>query len=168
MTDWDAVHRDVVERFRIGWDRPHPHAWDDFLDERVRFVQPMLDDGEGPEFWWEEAARTLALMPDLRADVLGWAGSGDQLFIRIRFSATLGGKPITWDAVDLLRVTPAGKAVLRESFFDSTPIAATLLARPGSWLTWWRSGIGPLSRRRRYLSAVRLNSVPTAHPSGGS
>lgn len=89
----------------------------------------MLLDGVGPEVWWEESSRTLALLPDLRADVLSWAGIEETLFIHIRFSATLAGKPFTWEAVDLLRITPDGTAVFRESFFDSVPIAATLIHR---------------------------------------
>ena len=95
------------------------------------------------------------MLPDLRAVVLSWAGTGENLFIHIRFSATLAGKPLTWDAVDLLRLTPDGTAVFRESFFDSAPVAAALLGRPRAWLRWWRSGVGPLFWRRRLLRPVR-------------
>lgn len=156
MTDWDTIHRTFVEAFRAGWDRPHPHAWDEFLDDHTSFVQPMLQDGTGPEFWWEETIRTLGLMPDLRADVLNWSGTGEHLFIHIRFTATLGGKPVTWDAVDALRLADTGMLIHRESFFDSLPVAATLIGRPRSWWAWWRSGIGPLTSRRRFLRRPRV------------
>lgn len=159
MTDWDAIHRDVLDSFSAGWDRPHPHAWDGFLDERVEFVQPMLRHGEGAPLWWEESARTLSLLPDLRADVLSWSGHGELLFIHLRFSATLSGRPLTWTAVDLLRISPEGKVLHRESFFDSVPVAATLLRRPRSWWKWWRSGVGPLAVRRRLLPP--LDTIPT-------
>lgn len=66
-TDWAPIHERVVEQFRTGWDKPDPHAWDGFLGEQMEFVQPMLRRGTGPRLWWEEAARTLALVPDLRA-----------------------------------------------------------------------------------------------------
>jgi hypothetical protein len=163
MTDWPTIHEKVVEQFRTGWDRPEPHAWDSFADASMRFVQPMLRDGVAPEVWWEESSRTLALLPDLRADVLSWAGAEESLFIHVRFTATLAGKPLTWEAVDLLRVTPKGTAVFRESFFDSVPVAATLISRPRAWLRWWRSGVGPLFWRRRLLRPVR-----TAALTGGS
>lgn len=163
MTDWHAAHERVVDHFRRGWDRPDPHAWDELMDPEMRFVQPMLRDGTGPEHWWEETVRTLALLPDLRADVLSWAGSGENLFIHIRFTATLAGRPLSWEAVDLLRVTPDGVAFFRESFFDSVPVATQVLARPRSWLRWWRSGIGPFFARRRVL-----RPVPTQRHGGSS
>jgi len=162
MTDWPTIHEKVVEQFRTGWDRPEPHAWDAFAGDSMRFVQPMLRDGVGPEVWWEESARTLALLPDLRADVLRWAGAGENLFIHVRFTASLAGKPLSWEAVDFLRITPEGTAVFRESFFDSVPVATTLISRPRAWLRWWRSGVGPLFWRRRLLRPVH-----TA-PTGGS
>jgi hypothetical protein len=156
MTDWPTIHAKVVEQFRSGWDRPEPHGWDPFFDDAMEFVQPMLRDGLGPAVWWEESSRTLKLLPDLRAEVLRWAGADEDLFIHIRFHATLAGKPMSWDAVDWLRVTPEGTAVFRESFFDSVPVAATLLRRPRSWLRWWRSGVGPMFWRRRLLRPVEI------------
>jgi len=168
MTDWDTIHRNVIESFRAGWDRPHPHAWDSFLDDRTVFVQPMLRNGIGAKSWWEETTRSLSLMPDLRADVLSWAGSGELLYIHIRFSATLGDKPVTWDAVDLLRLAESGVLLHRESFFDSAPIAMKLVGRPRGWWAWWRSGVGPFAARRRFVRLRTLpeNQNPTIH--GGS
>lgn len=163
MTDWPTIHAKVVEEFRAGWASPEPHAWNPFFDDSMEFVQPMLRDGVGPAVWWEEISRTLKLLPDLRADVLRWSGSGEDLFIHIRFHATLAGKPLTWDAVDWLRVTPEGTAVLRESFFDSVPVATTLLRRPGCWLRWWRSGVGPVFWRRRLLRPITI-PTPTGAP----
>jgi hypothetical protein len=147
--DWATVHEKLVEQFSAGWDHPDPHGWDAFLGADMEFVQPLLRRGTGPEFWAGEAARTLALVPDLRADVLSWAGSGDTLFIHLRFVGTLAGRPISWEAVDLLRVSPDGTATFRESFFDSGPVAAQVVRRPTAWLRWWRSGVGPVLARRR-------------------
>jgi hypothetical protein len=159
MTDWPTIHEKVVEQFRTGWDRPEPHSWDAMADDSMHFVQPMLRDGVGRQVWWEEMARVQKLLPDLRADVLRWAGSGEDLFIHIRFEATLSGKPLTWDAVDWLRVTSEGTAVFRESFFDSVPVAAQLASRPRSWLRWWRSGVGPLFWRRRLLGPIEISTT---------
>jgi hypothetical protein len=154
MTDWEIAHEKVVEQFRSAWDQPDAHAWDGFLGESMLFVQPLLRSGSGPPHWWEESSRTLRLLPDLRAEVLSWSGVEETLFIHLRFRATLAGKPLTWEAVDLVRLTPDGVATFRESFFDSVPIATTLLRRPRSWLPWWRSGVGPLFWRRRLLRPV--------------
>lgn len=155
MTDWTVIHEKFVEQFRTGWDRPDPHAWDVFIDESMRFVQPMLRNGVGPELWWEESSRTLRLLPDLRADVLTWSGVEETLFIHLKFSATLAGKPLTWEAVDLVRLAPDGRATFRESFFDSVPTAIALVRRPRAWLRWWRSGVGPFFWRRRLLRPVQ-------------
>ena len=153
VIDWPALHQQVVETFAVGWDRPHPHAWDDLLADDVELVQPMLRRGRGRDLWWDESRRLLAFLPDLRADVMNWAGKEDQLFIELRLSATLGGRPLAFRAVDQLLLTPAGIVVRRESVFDSAPLAQAVLRRPGSWLAWWRSGIGPLLGRRRLLRA---------------
>ncbi|TCC03949.1 nuclear transport factor 2 family protein [Kribbella soli] len=151
MTDWPEIHENVVRQFRIAWEKPDPHAWDGFLDDSVRFVQPMLRDGVGPALWWEEFARTQALLPDLRVEVLRWAGAEENVFVHIRFVATAGGRPLSWEAVDLLKLSPEGRLLFRESFFDSVPPAAALARRPRAWLRWWRSGIGPFLGRRRFL-----------------
>lgn len=160
-TDWPAVHEKVVSEFSAAWDVPAPGAWDPFLGEEMVFVQPMLPTGTGPAFWNEEAARTLSLVPDLRVDVLSWSGVEEVLFLHIRFSGTLGGRPLVWDAVDLIRVEADGTASYRESFFDSAPVMAAVLRRPRAWLPWWRSGVGPLVLRRRVLRPVR-----TTRPGG--
>ena len=153
-TDWAPIHEKVVAEFRAGWDRPDPTTWDSFLGESMEFVQPMLRCGVGRELWHEETARLLKLVPDIRADVLSWAGVGDTIFLHIRFEATLGGKPLTWEAVDLLRIDADGTGVCRESVFDSVPVATQLISRPRAWLRWWRSGVGPLFARRRLLKPV--------------
>ena len=160
MTDWPTIHEKVVEQFRTGWDRPEPHGWDPFFDDSMEFVQPMLRDGVGPAVWWEESSRLLTLVPDLRADVLRWSGSGEDLFIHIRFQGTLAGKPLTWDGVDWLRLTPEGTALSRVAFFDSVPVALTLLRCPRCWLRWWRSGVGPLFWRRRLLRPITISTSP--------
>jgi hypothetical protein len=148
-TDWEAAQLLMVERFAKGWAAPAPHAWDELVADDVELVQPMLRDGHGRELWWDEAARLVALLPDLRADVLNWSGREDTVYIHVEFRATLGGKPFTWRAVDHIRIAPDGTLLRRESYFDSAPLTLTVLLRPRAWPRWWRSGIGPLDGRRR-------------------
>jgi hypothetical protein len=148
MTDWATAHEHAVEGFAKGWASPGPHAWDDLVVEDAEFVQPMLRDGRGRELWWDEAGRLLDLLPDLHAEVLDWSGHEDTLYIHVQFHATLGGEPFSWRAVDLIRITPEGTLLRRESFFDSAPLARTVLTRPRAWWPWWRSGIAPLEARR--------------------
>ena len=158
--DWGSVHRRTVDSFRAGWAAAGPSAWDDFIDHRSEMVQPMLENGVGARFWAGEISRALRVMPDLRADVLGWSGHEDRLFIHLRFQATVGGRHLTWDAVDLLQLRPDGSLVRRESFFDSAPVAGALATRPRAWWAWWWSGLWPCAGRRRLLDRI----APGRHP----
>jgi len=153
-TDWNAIHHRTVDIFRSGWQAPTPDAWDGFLDQHSQMVQPMLRDGIGAAFWHDESARALGVMPDLRAEVLSWSGLEEQLFIHLRFHATVGGRPLSWDAVDLLQLRTDGSLVRRDSFFDSVPVARALATRPRAWWPWWRSGLWPLEGRRRILDLI--------------
>lgn len=148
-TDWAAAHQRMIERFAKGWASPNPHAWDELVAPDVELVQPMLRDGRGRELWWEEAARLVELLPDLRAEVLDWSAREDTVYVHVEFRATLGGKPFIWRALDHIRIAPDGSLLRRESFFDSAPLALTVLRRPRAWWAWWRSGIAPFEGRRR-------------------
>lgn len=153
MTPWPDIHRRVVEAFAAGWQRPHPHAWDELLAEDVVLGQPLLRSGNGLRLWQQEVDRLLTFLPDIHGEVSSWAGRDDVVFIRIRLSATAGGKPLSFTAVDQLHLDAAGVVVGRESFFDPTPVLTTLLKRPRTWGAWWRSGLGPLLGRRRFLTS---------------
>jgi hypothetical protein len=133
MSDWPSVHNQVVELFATSWERPHPHAWDDLVAEDAEFVQPLLRSGRGRAIWQDEARRLLALAPDLRGDVVAWAGRDDVVFIDVQLSATVGGKPLTFRSFDKLRISPDGLVLHREAFFDPLPVALTLLRRPAGW-----------------------------------
>jgi hypothetical protein len=133
MADWPSVHQQVVDLFAKGWDRPDPHAWDELLAEDAELVQPLLRSGRGRGVWQEEARRLLQLAPDLRGDVLGWAGRDDVVFIDVRLSATVGGKPLTFRSFDKLLISPEGRVLRREAVFDPAPVALALLLRPKAW-----------------------------------
>jgi SnoaL-like protein len=155
MTDWAALHEQVVEAFAAGWREPGPHAWDALLAEDIELTQPLLRAGRGRALWQREVARLLAFLPDLRGEVIGWAGREDLVFITLRLTATLEGNPLAFDVVDRLHVDPAGVVRRRESFFDPTPVAMEVARRPGAWPSWWRSGLGPLLSRRHFLKEIR-------------
>ncbi|WP_433473890.1 nuclear transport factor 2 family protein [Spirillospora sp. CA-142024] len=150
MVDWRSVHQTLVEGFAASWDKPHPRAWDDFLVEDVELNQPLIPKIRGRRKWWEESGRLLALLPDLRSDVVGWSGCDDILFIEHRFSATVGRIPAQIPAVDKIWMTESGKVLRRDAFFDPLPFAQLVLRQPSAWLPWWRSGLEPLAARRRF------------------
>jgi SnoaL-like protein len=151
MTDWAAAHELAVDRFTKGWRQPDPHAWDELLTDDVELNQPLVASGTGVANWHDEMRRLLVLAPDLRGRVLAWAGRGEDLFIDVELTATIGGRPVSIRSLDRLRVTEEGRVRRRDAFFDPTVIAAAVVSRPSAWWRWWRSGIGPLTVRRRFL-----------------
>jgi SnoaL-like domain len=144
----DDRHAAAVAAFAAGWLDPHPHAWDDLLAPDVQLEQPLLESGTGIELWQRGLAQVLELLPDLRARVLRWAADGDELFIEVELSATLGGRPYAYRAVDRLTLDAGGRVTHRRSFLDPGPLALTIARRPRAWLPWWRSGLPPLAARR--------------------
>lgn len=141
----------VVDVFAAGWREPHPHAWDDLFAAEVELAQPLLRSGRGIALWQTELARLLAFLPDLTGHVLSWAHGQGVVFIEIELTGTVASTPLSLKAVDRLELNPEGLVVRRASFFDPLPVALSLLGRPRAWLTWWRSGVGPLLARRRFL-----------------
>jgi hypothetical protein len=151
-TGWASVHAQVLAAFAQGWEVPGPHAWDNCMAETIELNQPLLKPGTTRKTWHNEAQRLVTLLPDLRGRVTSWAGHEDILFIELQLSATLGGKPLDFRAVDKLWLTQIGTVLRRDSFFDSGPLIGTVMTRPSSWLPWWRSGIGPFLARRKFLA----------------
>jgi hypothetical protein len=150
-TGWPSIHERVLAAFARGWENPEPHAWDTLMAENVELNQPLLLPGTTRRTWHDEAQRLVSLLPDIRAEVVGWAGRENLMFIELRLRATLGGRPLEFRAVDKLWLTPNGTVLRRDSFFDSAPLIQAVLRRPSAWLPWWRSGIGPFVARRRIL-----------------
>ena len=46
--------------------------------------------------------------------------------------------------------------------------AATLVGRPRSWWAWWRSGVGPLTSRRRFMRSPAVSESPITTTTGGT
>jgi hypothetical protein len=150
-TGWPSAHARVLAAFARGWDTPDPHAWDGLMAEDIELNQPLLLPGTTRKTWHDEAQRLVTLLPDIRGEVVSWAGHEDLMFIEVRLSATLGGKPLDFRAIDKLWLSPSGTVLRRDSFFDSSPLIQAVLRRPSAWLPWWRSGLGPFLGRRRFL-----------------
>jgi hypothetical protein len=73
---------------------------------------------------------------------------GNLVFIHFTLSATYGGRPLSWDAVDRFLLREDGLASERVSFFDSQPLALQMLLRPRGWAQLARSGFRPRFRAR--------------------
>ena len=139
----------AVKAFADGWKRPHPHAWDSLLATDVELHQPLMPDGIGVGHWQRQFARLQAVLPDIHGQVIAWAPLPDGLLIHLRCDATVGGRPLTFDVIDRLRLSANGTVVRRDSFFDPTPLVVALATRPRAW---WAIVLGGKRDRRQVLA----------------
>ena len=116
-----------VDGFVRGWQLEDREEWyrhfEAMLAEDGQLLQPVLPPATGRGAVRETFAMVFALVPDLRAELSSWAASGDELFLAFTMSGTTsGGQPVTWRSVDRIVLNEQGLAVLREAFFDPTPL----------------------------------------------
>lgn len=107
------------------------------LSPDIKLTAPGLRSTHGRSEGESAFSRTFEVLPDLTAQVERWSASGEVLFVEMTFSATIGGKCITWRNVDRFLFRD-GMAVERVAFFNPGPIRAAFLASPSGWLQLWR------------------------------
>lgn len=152
---------EFVERFARWWSDPDPDRLGELLADDVRLVQPLAPDTRNLADGVEAFRSLFRFLPDLRGTVHDFAVDGNTVFIHFTLSATYGGRPISWDAVDRFVVRDDGLATERLSFFDSRPLALQMLMRPRGWAQLARSGFRPQLRARPRARA----SAPSARHS---
>jgi hypothetical protein len=114
----------------------------------VRLVQPIAPDTFTLADATEAFRRLFRFLPDLTGEVHDSSVDGNLVFIHFTLSATYGGRPLSWDAVDRFLLREDGLASERVSFFDSQPLALQMLLRPRGWAQLARSGFRPRFRAR--------------------
>ena len=131
---------EFVERFAEWWSDPDPERLHEILADEVRLIQPLAPDTFNLADGKRAFARLFNFLPDLRGEVHDSSVDGNLVFIHFTLSATYGGHPISWDAVDRFVLREDGLAIERVSFFDSQPLMLQMLLRPRGWLQAARSG----------------------------
>jgi steroid delta-isomerase-like uncharacterized protein len=133
---------EFVERFASAWRRSDLDALMALLADDVVLVQPMMPATVGKAQSRQEFSRLFALIPDLHATVHRWAAHGQVVFVEFTLIGTLGGREVSWPAVDrfLLR---DGVAAERVSYFDPLPLGIHALKRPRAWVRLLRSRFRP-------------------------
>jgi ketosteroid isomerase-like protein len=127
-----------VEAFTEGWRNPidADHFADHFepwMHPEVRLVQPQFPTTVGREAFREQFARPIfELAPDLHGTVLGWAASGDTVYIELRLEGTIGTTPVTLTTCDRITLRD-GKLVERVAHLDPTPMFAAVARTPRAW-----------------------------------
>ncbi len=148
----DSPPHRFVQVFEEGWKEP---AYEPFvarflpwMHADVRGTLPLEPVAVGHEGFREQFRRVFSLFPDLRGSVSRATVDGDVLVIDVELSATLGGRPFLWNARD--RFTFVGdKVKARTTSFNPAPLLLAIVTRPSAWGAWWRSGVGPPTRRFR-------------------
>ena len=129
IADWVAAFAEVWKAPRERLDQLLA-----LLDENVVLkaptTPPILKGHSESRRVFERAFRA---MPDWRAEVHRWSAEDDTLFIEMSFSATIGGRPVTWRNIDRFLFRD-GVAVERTAFFNPVPVRRAFLANPRGWL----------------------------------
>jgi ketosteroid isomerase-like protein len=130
---------DFARRFAEFWAAPAVERLDGVLAERVRATAPMMSTTDTLAEGKRVFAELFELIPDLTGEVHRWGATADGVLIEFTLSGTVGGRPVSWDAVDRFVVGEDGLATERVSYFDSAPIALTVARRPRAWPAFLRS-----------------------------
>jgi hypothetical protein len=133
---------DFAQRFAAYWQAPSVDGLDEILAPDARLVAPMTPTTytlvEGKEVF----ARLLRALPDLTAVVHRWGETEDGVLIEFTLSATAGGAPISWDAVDRFVLREDGLAAVRINYFDSAALIRKIALRPRAWPAFLRLRLG--------------------------
>jgi hypothetical protein len=133
---------DFAERFAAYWRAPSVEGLDALLALEVRLVAPMTPTTQGLAAGKQVFATLFRLIPDLTGVVHRWGPTEDGLLIEFTLSGTVGGAPVSWDAVDRFVLREDGLATVRVNYFDSARLVGTLALRPRAWPALLRSRLG--------------------------
>ena len=132
---------DFGRRFTEFWRAPAVERLDTVLAPDVRLSAPMTSTTHGLEAGKRAFAELFELIPDMTAEVHRWGATDDGVLVEFTVRGTAGGAPISWDSVDRFVLDRNGLATERVTYFDSLPLALSLLRRPRAWTGFARSRI---------------------------
>lgn len=126
---------EFVDRFAKVWAAPSVAGLETLVRPDVEFIQPLEPTVRGHEevarFW----NRLFALIPDVTGEIVSWGFGDDAVYIELRMSGTLGGKPVEWVTLDRIRLED-GRVRQRVAYFDPLPLVRSVATRPKAWPTW--------------------------------
>lgn len=124
---------EFVRRFEEVWRAPSVDLHEQLWAPDVELHQPLLGSLHGREECRRAFAKLFVLAPDLTAEVDGYSGAPDSLFISFAFDALVGGARVRWPAVDRFLLDEQGRIRRRDSFFDASTPLVHLARHPGAW-----------------------------------
>jgi hypothetical protein len=124
---------EFVEIFEVGWKESKPDGFLAFFGRLshpdVIATQPLLPTAVGPAAYMRSFENTFRLMPDMSAEVLGYGGSDDDVYVESMVRATVGGRPTEFHVVDHFQLRDQ-LIYRRDAFFNPQPIVISVLLRP--------------------------------------
>jgi SnoaL-like domain len=130
---------DFAARFAAYWRAPSVEGLDALLAPDVRLVAPLMPTTETLAEGKRAFAAVLELVPDISAEIHSWGAIEDGLLIDFTLSGATAGVPVSWRAVDRIRLRGDGLASERVSHFDPTPLILRLATHPRTWPSFLRS-----------------------------
>jgi SnoaL-like domain len=140
---------DFVRRFSEYWRAPTVERLDLVLAERVRLLAPMTPETQTLEEGRRAFARVFELIEGMSAEVHRWGATADGVLIEFTVRGRVGGRPISWQAVDRFVLGEGGLATERISYFDPLPLALAAAVRPRAWPALGRGALRSLPGRGR-------------------
>lgn len=138
---------DFIRRFSEFWRSPAPERLNTLLAADARLSAPMVPTTSGLEAGERSFAEVFELVSGMTAEVHRWGTTSDGVLIEFTVRGTAGGSPISWPSVDRFVLNEEGLATERFTYFDSLPLALTVMRRPKTWRGFIRSRIKQLRRK---------------------
>ncbi|PRC44077.1 nuclear transport factor 2 family protein [Mycobacterium sp. ITM-2017-0098] len=129
-----SAHR-FVDRFADFWGAPSPARLPELLHADVVLRQPLAPPTTGLVQAQRQFERFCRCLPELRAQVDHWSGTGDVVFIEFTLHAAFGRDVLEWPTVNRL-VLDGAKAIERVTYFDPLAVLPTLVRHPTAWWRW--------------------------------
>jgi predicted SnoaL-like aldol condensation-catalyzing enzyme len=128
-------YEDWVALFTELWQGGSTRCGDfmSIMSPDIKLIAPGLKSTRGTKACLQAFQRTFSVLPDLTAEIHRWSANGDTLFIEMTFSASVGGKTVTWSNVDRF-IFRDGMAVERVAYFNPTKVRKAFLRSPRGWL----------------------------------
>lgn len=153
------VTADFIRRFSEFWRSPAPERLDTLLAPEARLSAPMVPTTSGLEAAKRSFSEVFELVSGMTAEVHRWGATSDGVLIEFTVRGTAGGAPISWPSVDRFVLNEEGFATERFTYFDSLPLALTVMRRPRTWPGFMRSRI----KRAKVQPVPPLSAIAQKH-----
>jgi limonene-1,2-epoxide hydrolase len=118
-----------VARFAELWSAPEPERFRDLLHPDTRNLYPGMTEPQGPDGIVDWLKNAISVFPDLKLRVARWATDGEAVLIEFDASATVDGRPMTWQGADRF-ILEGDRCIEGRSYFDTGPLRRALEKAP--------------------------------------